>query len=333
MKLSVLMSVYRESLFLLEKAINSIFSQTFNDFEFVIILDDPSNFNAESYLRDLSKKHMNVKIIVNSVNIGLTKSLNLGLHHCCGEFIARMDADDVSMPDRFEKQVNFLNENTEIVACGSYFKYIDVDGNEIGRVKLRITPKDIFDNIFFMSPFCHPSVMFRRIVDGKEVHYDESLKYSQDYGLWARLVIHHKMAVIPEYLFCYRISSSQITSKNHSEQQQCHVRTQKQLICDLKILITEKQADILLNILNERSLKYTNEDIERSLICFIYNNKSNDKVNVSLFRYTILSNYSNYLPMYYPLYISLWRFFRMSFGLKKISSRCLVSMMNKYRVK
>src|SRR4051812_26679567 len=121
---SVLMAVYNGEQYLRE-AVNSILSQTFKDFEFIII-DDGSTDRSPELLASYARADSRVKLI-SRPNKGLTKSLNEGLHAARGEFVARMDGDDISLPERFERQVSYLREHPEVVLVGSRVEFIDPD--------------------------------------------------------------------------------------------------------------------------------------------------------------------------------------------------------------
>ena len=114
---SVLMAVYNAEKYLTE-AVESILVQTFADFEFLII-DDGSVDGSAAILEDYAESDERVKVIHNSENLGLTKSLNIGLKLTQGKFIARIDADDVAVPERFEKQITFMDDHPDIGVCGS----------------------------------------------------------------------------------------------------------------------------------------------------------------------------------------------------------------------
>ena len=116
---SVLMSVYNEPEEWMRVAIDSILGQTFTDFEFIIINDNPKRKLNREILSDYAKQDKRIVILENEENIGLTKSLNKGLKVAKGKYIARMDADDISLSDRLEKQVNFMEEHPEVGVCGA----------------------------------------------------------------------------------------------------------------------------------------------------------------------------------------------------------------------
>jgi glycosyltransferase involved in cell wall biosynthesis len=209
-KISVIMSVYNCEKYLKE-SVDGILSQTFSDFEFIIINDgsaDKSREILESY------KDSRIRLF-NNQNKGLTKSLNEAIGYSNGEYIARMDADDISLPERFEKQIKFLDANPECAMCGTWAEFIDEDGKYLRDYNTPVTDSEIKKEILFHNPFIHPSVMIRKSVFEKVGLYDTSFRYAQDYELWTRIAIKFKTGNIPEKLLRYRLLKEGITkSKN-----------------------------------------------------------------------------------------------------------------------
>lgn len=206
-KLSVVMSVHNGEKFLKE-AIVSILNQTFTDFEFIII-DDGSIDNSKKIIEDFDDKRIK---LISRKNKGLTVSLNEGLNLARGEYIARMDTDDISHPRRFETQINFLDKNPKICLCGTWAKMIDKNGNEIGEYKTPVNSKEIRRGIFWHNPFIHSSIMIRRKTLNKVGGYNEKYKTAQDYELWSRLVPKYQTANLPEFLLKYRFLQTNITT-------------------------------------------------------------------------------------------------------------------------
>ncbi|WGL29293.1 glycosyltransferase [Pectobacterium brasiliense] len=210
-KVSVVMANYRTDEKLFFDSLNSILEQTYSNIE-IIIVDDGS---GDDYINDVYKKTEifdNVKIIKNSRNCGLAAALNTGIKNASGEFIARMDTDDFSYPQRIEKQVNFLLEHPEIDVVGSYARKI---GDESSIIKVPISSKDCYVRSFFNSPFVHPTVLIRRAFFEEVGFYNESYIKAQDYELWSRgLLKNKKYGNIPEILLNYKIySKSKMNSK------------------------------------------------------------------------------------------------------------------------
>ena len=204
-KISVLMSVYNGEKYLRE-AIDSILSQTFKDFEFLIVNDASKDSSKEIIL---SYKDPRIMLIDNKHNMGLTRSLNIGMQLAKGEYIARQDADDISHPGRFKKQVEYLNknENVGLLGCG----VIEID--ECGAEKLRwklVKGRDLIDYI------AHGSAMFRTTCIKKVGNYREEFMVAQDKDLWCRIMNEFDPGYLDEYLYKLRRENiaASVTQKN-----------------------------------------------------------------------------------------------------------------------
>ncbi len=208
-KISVIMPVYNGEKFLKE-AIESILNQTFTDFEFIII-NDGSKDNSLNIIKEYAEKDNRIKII-DQKNVGIIKALNNAIKIAKGKYIARMDADDISLAERFEKQINIL-EKENAVLCGTFAIAINESGQEIK--KMNYIKKSWQENKLYLirgNPFIHPSVMFEKekiINAGMYKNY----KNIEDYELWTRIVPKYKSINLQEYLFKYRVHDNQITKK------------------------------------------------------------------------------------------------------------------------
>ncbi|OGZ02428.1 MAG: hypothetical protein A2430_02025 [Candidatus Liptonbacteria bacterium RIFOXYC1_FULL_36_8] len=200
-KISVLMSVYNGKKYLKE-AIDSILNQTFRDFEFIIINDGSTDTTAD-ILSSYSDPRL--KIITNPVNLDLTKSLNIGLNLAKGEFIARQDADDLSLPNRLEKQLSFMEKNKDISLIGSWAKIIDNKGQ---FVKNNYSPSDSdflkFQINFIKNPLIHSSIFFKRDILKEVKQYDKNFIYAQDFSFYSKIIRKYKISVVPQILIKYR---------------------------------------------------------------------------------------------------------------------------------
>lgn len=242
MLVSVLMSVYKEETRFLREAIESILNQTYKDFEFVIVGDSPQSDRERvfSVVEEYASKDSRIKFYPNEHNIGLPKSLNAGLSRCNGKYIARMDADDISVPERLEKQVAFMEANPHILASGAWFEYIDEEGNRSGNVVRHIdSPEQIRIEILNNTVLGHPISIFHRVINDMEVRYDEACTYAQDYSLWVWILQYGDISNIQEVLLYYRLSKKQITSEHLEEQMEFAKIAQRkafQLLHDLPIV-------------------------------------------------------------------------------------------------
>ncbi|MCK4437269.1 glycosyltransferase [bacterium] len=194
-KVTVLMSVYNGEEYLKE-AIDSILNQTFKDFEFVTVNDGSTDRTAEILQ---SYQDHRIKIINNERNVGLTKSLNKGLKMARGEYVARMDADDISFAERFEKQVGYLNNHPEIALVGTGFEKIDETGQKISSTP-GLNSEGIYYTLTFYNCIVHSSVMFRKKIVLEIGGYDENLAKSQDLDLWHKISRKSKINVLGEVL-------------------------------------------------------------------------------------------------------------------------------------
>lgn len=217
---SVLMSVYNEPEEWMREAIDSILGQTFTDFEFIIVNDNPERKLNREVLSDYAKQDKRIVILENEENIGLTKSLNKGLKVAKGKYIARMDADDISLPERLKKQVDFMENHEKVIVCGSEVRYFGCR-NHIQNDWIYENDYNIKAQLLFGSCFIHPTVIIRKsILITYHIQYDENYKQAQDYRLWEMLVNYGEFYNIKIPLLRYRLSNQQITARlgiNQSE--------------------------------------------------------------------------------------------------------------------
>lgn len=237
-KVSVLMSVYNGSQYLSE-SINSILQQTFTDFEFLIINDGSTDATLSILTEHASKDHR-IVLINNDQNIGLTRSLNKGLTLAQGEYIARMDADDVSAARRLERQIEFLRKVNNVGVVGTYAYCVDEQSKCTGAIRHPLEHTNILTTLLAGNAFVHGSVMFCN--DGL-THYDERIFYAQDYDLWIRFARRCQLANLPEYLYYWRYQPESISNRRRKEQD-----ATSQLIADryLYNLAEDQQYEILL---------------------------------------------------------------------------------------
>lgn len=213
-KLSVIIPVFNAEKYL-QDAIDSIIHQSFTDWE-LIIINDGSTDCSETIIESYSDTRL--KYYKNEQNIGLISTLNKGIALCKGDYIARMDADDISENNRFAIQIAFLEKNREYAMCGSYAKVIDENNNETGKIVNLQTNDYLQINLLFSVPFIHPSMMIRCNVLQKN-HFDSEYKHAEDYDLWCRIAKNYKIANIPDYLLKYRWHTSNVSVINSKTQE------------------------------------------------------------------------------------------------------------------
>jgi len=199
---SVLMSVYNGEQFLSE-AVESILDQTYRDFEFIVV-NDGSTDGTQNILESCHDERI---VRVNQERTGLTKALNRGLSRARGEYIARMDADDISLPERLERQVAFLDRNPTVALVGCNMVVIDETGATVSVIDVPVENEEIKWQLLFRNRFGHSAVMFRRECLSRVGTYDETIPYAQDYDLWLRISQHYSLGNLREYLHQWRLNA------------------------------------------------------------------------------------------------------------------------------
>lgn len=211
---SVVLPVYNGAQYLAE-AVNSILAQTFENFE-LIMIDDGSTDLSPQILTEYARHDSRIRVIVRE-NRGLATTLNESIDVARGKWIARMDQDDIALPQRLERQLQWL-EQTGADLCGSWVQRFGSSDNRIFR--LRQTDEAIRMEMLFASPFAHPAVMMRT-ASAKLLRYDKAYEKAEDYDLWTRAAqAGWRMTNVPEVLLLYRIHSTQISTLTATRQQQ-----------------------------------------------------------------------------------------------------------------
>jgi glycosyltransferase involved in cell wall biosynthesis len=197
--ISVIMPVFNAAAYL-KPAVNSILSQSYSNFEYIIV-NDCSTDSSLKILR--SFRDPRIKIISNSKNLGVAGSLNRALKLAKGKYVARMDADDISHPDRLRKQVEFLELNPNTIACGVQTEIIDGQNQIISTRSFPISSKSCHDYLMLTSPILHPTLMTRASVY-KKIGYTAKYKTAEDWDLYFKLLKFGKLANLPDTLYSYR---------------------------------------------------------------------------------------------------------------------------------
>ncbi|OHA69199.1 MAG: hypothetical protein A3B24_00235 [Candidatus Wildermuthbacteria bacterium RIFCSPLOWO2_01_FULL_48_16] len=198
----------------LAKAIESALSQTYRDFE-LLVVDDASQDKTQSILLEYARKDVRIVGIRNEKNSGLVRSLNKGVQCAKGAYIARLDDDDFWLdPRKLEKQVAFFEKHPKCVLTGGGQVRVDEKGKEITRLMFPETDEEIRSRMLFTNPFSHTSVLFRKDAWEKAGRYDETLIFSEDWDLWMKLASVGTCYNFQEYFVCY-LEGSQNRSKEH----------------------------------------------------------------------------------------------------------------------
>lgn len=258
---SVIMPVYNTPERILREAIESILNQTLKSFEFIII-DDCSKKSIQPVVESYNDER--IIFIRNKQNLGVTGAPNIGLDNARGVYIARMDSDDISYPDRFEKQVEYLENNPDIDILGCAFEKFP---------KKRITKLPLDDAaikcamIFNYNAICHPSVMLRKsTIDRLNVRYEKQHEVCEDYGVWLKYVNEVKFANLDDVLLRYRWNGNNISKrKTHIQSANTQILMFKaqgeyfELPCKQAINSVEKCRDN--KIVTSKDLKIINDFI------------------------------------------------------------------------
>jgi glycosyltransferase involved in cell wall biosynthesis len=216
---TVLMSAFNDAAFLPE-AVESILRQAFDNFEFLVI-DDGLTDGSARLLAAVRDPRM--RVVRNEEHLGLTRSLKAGVELARGQYIARMDADDVALPERLEKQVALLMKRPEIGILGSACYIIDQVGREVGLLQMPEDDLQIHWTSLLANPFAHPTIMFRRdVLISRNLNYDEAFQTTQDYDLWMRMLNFTRGANLREPLMRYRLHGDRVTSKFRTVQLKNH---------------------------------------------------------------------------------------------------------------
>lgn len=241
-KVSVVMPVYNGEKYLRE-AIDSIINQTFTDWEFIIVNEYGSSQAVTDILAEYAARDLRIKVIQNAERLGIAESLNVGLRVTAGEYIARMDGDDISVPERLQQQVEYLDAHTEIDLCGSYIS--DLSGNKLDW-DLEEDCNQIDTDIIFFSPCVHPTIMFRKSLLRKySIEYDASYSASEDYDFFEKVCCVGKIANLPQTLLCYRLRDDNATEKNRIVGADLYKRVMSRSLARLGLNFSEKDLSLL----------------------------------------------------------------------------------------
>lgn len=214
---TVLMPVYNGESYL-ERAIQSILIQTFENFKFLIV-DDGSTDSSLDIINHYKGKDSRISVVVNAQNLGLIETLNNGLDAIDTKYVARMDSDDYAMPSRLEKQVNLMEANPSIGACGTW---ITVNNVAEGSKHIQRYPTQHAEIKIHMLSYCavaHPTIMLRKsFFDKYSLRYDPEFIHTEDYELWTRAIEKFQFANIAEPLLDYSIHMENVSSKNETTQ-------------------------------------------------------------------------------------------------------------------
>lgn len=327
-KVSVLMPVFNTNPVYLRKAITSVLRQTFENFEFLILNDSPKNTQIDTIVN--SYQDSRIKYIKSEKNLGIANAHNTLLKMAQGTYIAVMDHDDISLPDRFAKQYCYMESHPEVGICGTAYKRI---GKLLKRKTIHhpIKHDDIYASLLFKCPMHHPSCMIRKsVLDRFHISYDTQFISCNDRKLYFDIAQHTQLHNLPDVLYKYRMHPQMTSKLRHEEIKNEQFEYRNMLLRKSGITLSDKEKHTLNTyILNGRCHIESQDilrDIER-LLCKLLkynsskhfcNEKSLEKVcgkylikrckNAALKGFIsskeVLEN--TQLPIQYPLWLKLF---------------------------
>jgi len=223
-------------------AIRSILAQTHKDFE-LLIIDDGSTDGSVGVINEFSDPR--IRLERNPVNLGLIATLNRGLELARGEFIARMDADDISLPERLACQLELMRTRPQLGVCGTYYEQFGA--RRAAVIDLPTSHREIRESLLHTGcTLGHPTVMIRReVLVRTGLRYDPEFAHAEDYRLWSELIWCTEFANLPKILLRYRIHPSQVSRVHHVLQGINTTRVKAGLLTRLLLTVTREQRDLL----------------------------------------------------------------------------------------
>ncbi len=242
-KVSVVIPVYNSQDYVSE-AIDSILAQTFTDFE-LLLIDDASTDGSPEIMR--SYRDPRIRLVRNEPNVGVPKTHNKGIELACGTYIAMLDHDDYSDPERLAKQVDFLDRNRDHAVVGTWGELIDETGRALGKTKkFPVSPDDVRSHLLFKNCILHPSIMARKAVL-EDYRYSERFAICDDFDLFVRIANKHKLSNLPNVLVRHRRHTRSTSNR------QAHFKKDEKL-------------EIFAAQLTDLGVTFTDNDLERHLI-------------------------------------------------------------------
>lgn len=308
---SVVMPVYKAEMYLKE-AIESILKQTYTNFEF-LIFNDGSTDNSLKIIESYSELDKRIVLAYQGENKGYVHHLNEAIKIANGKYIVRMDADDIAHPERIEKQVKFLEKNSEYVLCGSRVQCI---GNSNEIVTLPIEDEEIRLKMLYINPFAHPSVTIRKsVLIENKLFYNEIAMPAEDYDLWTKIIAKGKVHNLPEILLKYRVHQKNISLLPKTQSQiEANKQSNKNYIVQFfqKNHLNDEELELMYCLFNSHQIEFSLKEIKKiahliKKIIFLdcdYHMVRKEKVEeLLIYRFFYICTTSTYLG------IPLWWFY------------------------
>ncbi|GJG93483.1 glycosyltransferase [Cupriavidus pauculus] len=246
--ISVVMPAYNAQEHLAE-ALQSVLQQTYEYFE-VILIDDGSSDHTLEIARSFDDPR--IRIVENESNLGLVNTLNKALGYCRGDYIARMDADDLCVPERFQLQVDFLAEHPEVGVVGGAIRFFDNIPTPY-TFHFPTAHEDIRVALMFYCPLAHPALMFRRSVyDEGKLKYTSEFPHAEDYWLWSRFTVGVRSANLPDLLLHYRLHKKQVSTSESNHQYLASRSVRGWMFSQAGIDLTQSDSELHESLILER---------------------------------------------------------------------------------
>ena len=227
-KISVVMPNYNCEKYIWE-AIESILNQTFTDFEFIII-DDGSTDNSWKIIQEYAQKDKRIVAMKNEENLRICRTLNRGVQLAKWKYIARMDSDDISLSDRLQKQLTFLENNPKICIVGGTMEIMDETWEVYSNRKYNLTDKNIRRFLFRYSPFCHATTMYHKDIAIKVGLYNIFLHDVEDYDFYFRMWLFWQLANLKDVLYKMRVNKNWVTHSSTSRMEKLVLFVRKKAV-------------------------------------------------------------------------------------------------------
>lgn len=233
---------------LLRPAINSILNQSFADFEFLIIDDGSTDGSLEVATSFADPR---IRIESNGRNLGLITTLNRGLDLARGNYIARMDADDIAFPSRLSRQLDFMEARSDVGLCGTWYEWESEQGKAI--MKPPADDRLIRFFLIFDTVFAHSTILFRRkFLDDHHLRYDPEYRHAEDFELWTRCSRLTRLANVPEVLLRYHYHADNTSNRHRKEQVRTADRVRCRYLLDLGLIPTDEECHIHTDLIQFR---------------------------------------------------------------------------------
>ena len=268
-KISVVMPVYNREQYLRE-SIESILNQTFTDFEFIIV-DDQSTDSSWQIIQEYANKDSRIVPLKNTDEKGCWSARNFGWNLAKGKYMAIMDSDDIALPERLQKEFDFMEQHPDVDICGAWMKTFGLDCDRI--ISTPLNYEEIKDAMFFSNQMAQPTVMIRHI-SFETLHVRYTNNVAEDYELWCRIIDKFKFANIPKVLLLYRVHNEQIGSAKKSEQDNNANIVRMKNLSTIGINLSEQETQIYLDVVNWKFTQKNKSDLILSI-------KMLDKISIA----------------------------------------------------